>query len=562
MPGWVVQPVIEARRIVGRVEYRGAVVKGAQVALRIAEQPDVAIFDVVTAGDGAFSFDAPPAEYTVIARAPGRTNAIRQIDTHDPRAHPDQLVLELGDCVARALGTVTDAEGTPIAHARIGEHGLIGVESDATGRYEMCRPVSEISVTFAAAGFGSVTTTFAELGDIHRDIVLAPEGVITGRVVTAGSQAPVADANIVATSADGTAEPVEIPAVSTRSNGEGRFQIGGLSPGRYRLVATATGLGSRRVETFVTGGETRELTITVEETARVSGVVLADDKPVAGAKVTASGASAVFSQTDGSFAIDGVPHGDITWNVRGYRVVSPATTHVATSTLRTILVVTRGRTIRGHVTRDGSPVAGATVGYQHLYIGHGNSGVERESVIADADGGYLFEDAPAGRVALTAEASDDKSDVRIVQVPDDGETTVDLTIDFSASVSGRVVDENGAPIPGVAVNLAMPPHHGATAITDAVGAFRVVKLRAGDWSVLVAPDNAIDDAEAFARFPVIHVATDHTAVTGVVLPVKLDLLELHGVVVDDRGNPLPDVRVGLSDARATNSTVVTSLAPP
>ncbi|HEX7703227.1 MAG TPA: hypothetical protein VF403_20955, partial [Kofleriaceae bacterium] len=60
----------------------------------------------------------------------------------------------------------------------------------------------------------------------------------------------------------------------------------------------------------------------------------------------------------------------------------------------------------------------------------------------------------------------------------------------------------------------------------------------------------------------IRVATDHTAVTGVVLLVKLDLLELHGVVVDDRGNPLPDVRVGLSDARATNSTVVTSLAPP
>jgi RNA polymerase sigma factor (sigma-70 family) len=557
VPGWVVQPVIRARRIAGRVEYRGSPVEGAQVALRIAEQPDLALGDVVTAADGTFSFAAPPAEYIVIARAPGRTSAIRQVDTHDPHAHPDQLVLELGDCVARALGTVTDAEGTPIARARIGERGLVGVESDVQGHYEMCRPASAISVTFAAAGFGSVTTMFEFLGEIHRDIVLAPEGVIVGHVVSASG--PVADANIVATNADGTAEPVEIPAVSTRSNSEGRFQIGGLSPGRYRLQATAMGLGSRRVETFVTGGQTREVTITVEQTSRVAGVVTLNGVPVAGAKVTASGASAVFSQDDGSFAIDGVPHGDIAWQVRGYRLVRVSSAHQ-----RVTLEVSRGRTIRGHVTRDGHAVAGATVMYQHLDIAHGNSSIQRDTVITDGDGAYLFEDAPAGRVSVHAETPDDTSDngdESVVHVPDDGEAVFDLKLACNASISGRVVDEAGAPIPGVGLDMWMT-HFSGTGVTDARGAFHISRLHAGDWNVRVMPIDVIDDHEAFARFPSVHLATDHTAVTGIILTVKLDPLELSGTVVDERGNPLPDVRVGLSDARGSRPDLITALLPP
>ena len=233
MPGWVIQPELAARQIAGRVVFRGVTVANARVSLRIAQQPDVAIADVMSDDHGAFSFGAPPAAaYTAIARATGTIAAIVEVDTHDPQARPDRLELVLGECVARAVGTVSDAEGAPIAKARVGERGLVGVETDDHGRYELCRSASAVSVTFAASGFGSVSTSFEGLGEITRDIVLAPEGVILGRVVHAGSLAPIAGADVVATSADGTAEPIEIPPVSTKTSDDGRFQLGGLGPGR------------------------------------------------------------------------------------------------------------------------------------------------------------------------------------------------------------------------------------------------------------------------------------------------------------------------------------------
>ncbi|HET9987139.1 MAG TPA: sigma-70 family RNA polymerase sigma factor, partial [Kofleriaceae bacterium] len=455
VPGWVIQPELAARLIAGHVVFRGVAVPSARVSLRIAQQPDVAIADVVSDDHGTFSFGAPPsAAYTVIARAPGMIAAIVEIDTHDPHAHPDRLELVLGECVARAVGTVSDAEGAPLAKARVGERGLVGVETDDHGRYELCRSASAVSVTFAASGFGSVTTSFEGLGEITRDIVLAPEGVILGRVVRAGSLAPIAAADVVATSADGTAEPIEIPPVSTKTSDDGRFQLGGLAPGRYRVGATAPGLGGALVETFVAGANTRELTIVVDERARVNGTVVSNGDPLEGVEVTSvgpaylSGAAPVFSQHDGRFAIDGVPHGEVHWRVRGYRVLSPvATTVVGDRVEKVVLDVVPGRSIRGHVTRDGVAAVGATVRYWHLSWNGGFHNNLR-TAITDALGAYTLDDVELGRTGVDAQTADAKSDGHIVYIGEDG-AIVDMVLDQVASISGSVVDEHGVPVVGV-----------------------------------------------------------------------------------------------------------------
>ncbi|MEO8845568.1 MAG: sigma-70 family RNA polymerase sigma factor, partial [Kofleriaceae bacterium] len=569
VPRWVIQPNVPARRIAGHVRYHGAPAAGVRVALRIGRQPDLAIVDVVSADDGSFDLGTPPpAEYVVIAYAPERTSAITELDTHDPHTRPDQLELELGGCDARATGRVTDAEGSPII-ARV---GLVGTTSDPSGHYELCRPLTSIVVTFAANGFGTVTTEFEGIGTIHRDLVLAPEGVIIGRVVHAATG--VADANVIVTSAAARGDDTGITPTSTKTAGEGHFQIGGLAPGRYRVVATAAGLGSARVETYVLGASTRELVITVDERARVLGKVMLAGAPLAGVEVTSLGpanlvdAAPVFSQEDGSFAIDGVPHGLLHWAVRGYRVKSPSSTSVSAARLDgVVLEVEPGARLRGTVTSSGQPVAGAIVEYWHNEWSHGVSRTSKTTT-TDRNGAYVLDDVTPGPSQIQAHTELEYVDTSWVEVLADRETVRDLAIDRMASASGVVVDASGAPVPDVDVVFQLDPAvkswwHERTAVTDRAGAFHGALLSAGSYNVVVAPENGVYNQTFKLAHPVaVHLADDRSEVTGLRIEVVIDHLELRGNVVDEHGVPLPDVRVVLDGSPETDPNVVTALMPP
>ncbi|HEX7700390.1 MAG TPA: carboxypeptidase regulatory-like domain-containing protein, partial [Kofleriaceae bacterium] len=369
-------------------------------------------------------------------------------------------------------------------------------------------------------------------------------------------------------------EGAEIMPSSTKTADDGRFQISGLAPGRYQVVATATGLGSARVETFVVGASTRELVIVVEDRAHVSGKVMSGGQPLSGVEVTSLGpphladAAPVFSQDDGSFAIDGVPYGELQWKVRGYRVKTPKATVVKGARLDgVILDVERGATLRGHVTFDGVPAAGATVYYFHNEWAHGFLRTSK-SVLSDASGAYVLDDVVPGPSRILANTEQAAIDEAWVEVLADRDTIRDLVLDHAASASGIVVDTNGAPVPNVDVVFQLDPWVDSpwrerTTMTDSAGRFDDAPLSAGTYTVLVAPDDGVPDETYKLVHPVtVQLATDRARATGLRVEVSIDHLEISGTVVDDHGVVLPDVRVQLGSSLEIDRSVISALLPP
>lgn len=82
-------------------------------------------------------------------------------------------------------------------------------------------------------------------------------GVIRGRVVSAGSRAPVAEAEVF----------IEGSPRRTLTRGDGGFVIVGLSPGSHIVIAERMGFGTRRQRVAVQPGRVTEVTLRLEDAA-------------------------------------------------------------------------------------------------------------------------------------------------------------------------------------------------------------------------------------------------------------------------------------------------------
>ncbi len=557
VPRWVIQPEVAGRRIAGHVLRAGQPARGAVVTLHAAAQSDLVIAKIVVAADGAFDFgERPAADYHVVASAGAETSAaIVDVSTRDPRRTSDRLVLTIGDCAWRVVGTVTDGAATPIAHANVRLRGLVGVETDAQGRFVLCRPPSSQAVTVIAAadGYGTLVATTSMRGTERRDFVMVPEGVLLGRVVDEAGAA-VAGAQVMLAQVDRARAP--LAPSSTQSGNDGRFQIAGLAPGRITIVARAECGSSTDVETTIEAGTSKELLVKLHPTARVRGRVLAGGDPVDGAEVSASGANATtaWTQPDGSFVLDEVSPGIVTWRVRGYTVESPASSRVA-GEAHVVLEVSRDASLFGVVTREGRPVADAVVGWEQ--------GRQSLETVTDAEGRYELVGVPVGRVDVQAEslplgAYANRADVEIAS---GSRQHLDLELDTYASVSGLVVDERAAPVAGAYVAMSMDGDHGA-AMTDDAGHFVITALSGGlSYHVAVYPTGEGAKPYPPARgesLPRIEVANGQSVVTGIVLAVRTERGSIRGRVVDDTGAPISDARVKVADPRERASAIVTA----
>jgi RNA polymerase sigma-70 factor (ECF subfamily) len=546
VPMWLVQTGAPSRRIAGRVVVDGAPVVGVPVALRMVEQPDLAIADAVAGADGTFALgERLPAVYQVIASAPGRSPAIVEVDTRNPLAHPDQLVLALGGCASRASGTVTDAARVPIEHALVQIEDLVGIETDASGAYDLCRGAAATMVTVAADGYGTVRTTFSVLGAERRDIMLVPESILVGRIVLADSRAPVADARISITPVTvSRANPLwsRPPIVSSaRSDSDGRFQVGGLASGRFQISAAAPGLGSVVLDTWVDAGTSKQLTVAMTARSRVYGRVMANGSPLLGARVTAVTAGNVeltaWSQADGGFVLDGLPHGMVRWEVRGYDIAGRATSRIDQPEAHVMLQVAPGTLLRGRVTSRGIAVGGAEVTWTQLD--------RRRRTTSDPDGHYLLDGIAPGTAAVLATGPTAFARPRQITLAV-GTTELDIDLDQYASASGTVVNQDGKPVPEVYVVFDLNGDIGE-GMTDATGHFQLGSMAGGgDYLPSVYPSPA--PVWPFAgvsggQLARVRLADAHAAVTGIVLTIRDERLTIRGRVLDDSGVAVPDVRV-------------------
>ncbi len=566
IPSWLAQPGARSRRVAGRVTFRGAPVGGAIVELAsiASESGLISAPHRTTNAAGEFDFGPQPAmPFSVRASAPGKASARRDVDLRDPHGAPpsDRLELELGACGAALVGTVRDASGGPIAKARIARlaNGRVavmggpGVSSDDKGGYELCletRWPGWASVEVSADGYAAITLTTVVPGRLHVDFALVPEATITGRVIRDDTHAPVPQAYVFVPAGRWGTESTPLRGAFTDASGH--FRIDRMSAGRHLVFARAEGLTETAFGTPVVvgvGQTSVELELRLEAGSTIRGTVVDDGKPVAGARVTAldgaRGTASAISQDDGAFVLTGVPRGDIQFGAPPFDVVSPKSFHVSQPTHDgvTIEVEPLG-TIIGQVVRGKRPVPGASID-----ISGPNAG-DLEPVRTNAEGRFEARGLRPGPWTLFA--SNDRAGAfgraPVVQLArgQTAEVTIDLA--YAASISGRVIDQTGSPVPGVTVVFSntQSDDAGITA-TSTDGTFRAAMMTGGGQYRPAVRRSLSSSAPlppaSGSEFPLVTLADGDADVTGVVLTVQLDHLSIAGKVVDSAGAPVPDARV-------------------
>jgi hypothetical protein len=515
------------------------------------------VAEVRSAPDGAFDFGMQPATtFTVSASASDHATGAIVVDNANPRSSSDHLIVALGACESRLSGVVSDASGGVIAGAAIAVDGADGTESAADGTYRVCLSpkvilgMPHVEVRVEADGYGTAHESVLAVGDIRHDFLLVPEAIVVGRVRTTSGDA-VAGARVVA-----RAEPQEIvrhvASGFAYSDEDGHFRIAGLAPGAFQLTAEARGGRTAPVSVFAQAATTsREIQLVFDSKplARVTGHVFKANVPVGGAQVQAvhdgAPAGGTVSQEDGSFVFDGMAYGKTRFFVAPNSAEAAAEVDITRPEVDDVRVdIKQTASVHGHVTRKGKPVAGADVTYmappQATFFG------PAPATKTDALGAYVLA-VPGGPGQLYASDYSQKAfSFRPIDVTSDKDITMDIELDSAGEVLGVVVNEAGAPVPGVymRLDLAVGEPDMCESITDANGQFDCALLVGGEYVATVTPSPGARRGftPANGAFKPIQVPRDGV-VTGIQLAIKDERLAIRGTVVDDTGSPMSDVHV-------------------
>jgi RNA polymerase sigma-70 factor (ECF subfamily) len=279
----------------------------------------------------------------------------------------------------------------------------------------------------------------------------------------------------------------------------GSFVLSGLASGEVQLRAgrSKDALIHRQIVAIPEVSAIDVVLVDIR-TVTVTGTAVDDASgaPIEGVAVgnAVAGPPPVVTGADGRFRLAGVGRDlleVITLTKDGYRRfpaqraavrVPDGAESVDVGTLR----MQRGATIEGTVTSPEGPIEGAEV----IVVSPSRlTGSERRSARTDAAGRYAFASVEAGPTQFWATApgfiaGEQRACARSVQVPESGTLRADFAFTRGAVVEGRVLDDEGAAVPGAYVVT-----DGVQVTTGADGGFRLAGLvpRAG-VRVLVMAD--------------------------------------------------------------------------
>ncbi len=541
------QPGLAPRRIAGRVLAGAAPVAGAHVQLSLADT-GAPLAEAVSGVDGHFDLGVQlAAAYLATASAPGAAGKPLRVDLREPGREPpsDRLELVLTPCDPLS-GRVLDGSGGVVAGARVrpAAGGWPEVESDERGGYRICLPSGPTTLAFGADGYASLLVELDVDGPRMQDVVLIPESIVEGTVVAGEDGHPLAGALVrVEPNERGT----EVGAAATAvSDASGHFSVGGIAAGRSRITAVADGrITASPVEIVTEAGQTLAgVVVPADRAGRLTGRVVLDGKPLAGARLRVTVGSMLqseeaqaVSQQDGRFTIERVRRGALAVHVEDHEVVSPRGFQLAEEGDTDVTIEVRALgAIRGRVLRRGAPVAGAEVSCA-------------PGRMTGADGRYDCRGLDPGAhrlIAIDTRTWGPQAGGLVVELARGESRAIDLELAFSASVCGDVVDQDGAPVAGVEVSvvLAAPADEGHGQ-TGADGRFCARRLLGGGSyrAAVFLPGGRVHPFAAATAFPEVAVPGADSQVTGVHLVVERHARAIAGRVVDARGAPVADARV-------------------
>jgi len=400
-----------------------------------------------TDGDGRFEIpDLPPDRYVLLAEAPGFARAvIPGLEVPAERDGPFPLGTVLLDGSLLLEGRVVDSDGHPIAGAQVQlsapgslyeflldafEHQAspprVASDEDGFFRIPNLRRGEPVQLAVTHAGYLPVRLPGVEapLEEPLR-VVLKAAAILSGRVVD-DLGAPVADARLVLTAADG-----EIPGLPELSRGESRwaiserdgtFRFESALVGRLGLKATAEGFQNRQLLPFeLAPGQVREgLEVVLSRGETLSGRVTDEiGNPVVGASLTvvraeeadflgrfASPAGSEVrggaSEVDGTWRIGGLSAGEVTLRVRHQdyeELLRTLEIPPGGDVLDLVLRPRAGYEVTGRVVgEDGGGVAGV-----RLLLHAATGSAAFAPAISEEDGSFQLEGVSPGAYLLWVE---------------------------------------------------------------------------------------------------------------------------------------------------------------
>ena len=561
--------------IAGRVHaIAGAPIGGADVCAwpEIAEHGTATPSCTTSAANGSYHIGGVvPSRYRVTASAPGfapgEAAASNARGTSSLAVHAGETKTRVDIALAKGgvelRGVVSDVFGGVVDGARVTvtQHSLYtrvegassgpGVPVHAMtandGTFRTWVAEGDLEVTARAEGYGHAVMRVRAPGPTIT-LALLPESTLSGIVVDRETRAPVAGARVVLRA--WSESPVIHEETAAFSDDEGRFEVHGLVPGRYRPAAYAEGLHgeSARSHVLELGDAVDDIVVEMIAAATLNAkvVIAPEDAPCP------SGSVMLWDHTAEIVRAAAIAEGIATFPALTpgeYGVVVACDDHDSSKVPTTITIasseptevtwkVERGKAIRGHVLdASGRPLAGQVLASA---ASMGPDGAPRWASIA-ADGSYVVQGLAAGEYAMTADVTGPDLNSRATVI--DRDVVADFTAAPTVRLAGKVV-RGGAPAAGVSVRVTTTDEW-LTPQTFAAddGSFVFDALAPGRCRVHAEDELGNRSAEQVVMLSAVH----PPAAIEITLP---EPRSIRGVVFDEDGSPLRDALVS---ARSTAS---------
>jgi uncharacterized GH25 family protein len=446
-------------------------------------------------------FHSEDGTFVLDPLAPGPID-LRVIATGYVHGTLNDLAIEEGKAIAglevqlerggKLVGRVT-AAGQPLSGVavRLGASRRSGIEMNATttdgdGEYALDGlPAGERSMDFTKPGYlpKRKSVEVATGKESRLDVEMERGRDLAGRVVDSSGR-PLSGARIGVTSGP------PMNSVQAFSDAEGLFKLEGLVDSRYTISATKEGYVTAELPN-VQVPSSQPITLTLDTGGTISGRVIGlSDAELATVTVTASG-SGTSSRTQvdagGTFTIRGVSDGRValTASISGARPHQSAPKYVEViSGLAPPVEIdfSAGVTVRGLVSRMGSPVSGGNVSFS---LKSGGPGMTAQIA---TDGRYEISGLPPGDYNVYAFTFRNITYQAETTITSGGIFDIDIR---GGTLRGRVLDATtGAPLADTTVFLAPSPELrvAKNTITDSEGKFVIEALPGAKLEVRATHD--------------------------------------------------------------------------
>ncbi len=440
-------------RVTGTVrDDSGTTLAGVSVRIEDGEEsffPAMSMMpgQVTTDSAGEYIIPAAPAgETTIVFSKDGYVSTRRSAELEGKEVRVDAK-LSSGRSVS---GTVVSHSGAPVDGARVMAQSAAQTsrgsfaETDAAGQFTL-DGLADGRYTFMATHPDYVAATSEDVdisGNQPVRLVMEQGGTIVGRIIGADPSAYASIEVLARVGSSGVSRSPVSP--------DGTFRIETVPPGTAQIVARMGRMFDNRAsETHtveVAAGSQVSVDLEFLDGVEVSGLVSRNGEPLRsgvirfGARDGSSTASTTID-SNGRYTIGGLQRGTYDLFIIDFQSSAPYSERVEiTASSQTVDVDIRGGRILGRITdsASGQPIENATISVEPSETRQ--NWRSRLGATTAASGEFLIEGVPAGSYRLRVERSGYAPASRDVYASEEGDQTVDVSLQPNEGASLRVVD--------------------------------------------------------------------------------------------------------------------------